>query len=158
MHSIYSNWEGTAEKVCLLGRSLLWDVWDLQVPFREGLIDYSVVKESYLVMMQRFARMGVGKLVARRAFSDAAAAPTAMKLNFCTPHAAVYSNKEVSKVTLPGELGEFGVTVGHSPIISQLRPGVVSIEHTGVSVYCLCWYFLPFVNSVQLRANSIRVD
>jgi len=79
--------------------------------------------------------------MARRAFSDAAAAPTAMKLNFCTPHSSVYSNKEVAKVTLPGELGEFGVTVGHSPIISQLRPGVVAIEHTGVSFYALAGIF-----------------
>jgi len=78
------------------------------------------------------SRTGVAS-VARRAFSDAAA-PTAMTLNFCTPHSAVYSGKEVAKVTLPGELGEFGITVGHSPIISQLRPGVVSIEHTGVSL------------------------
>ena len=77
------------------------------------------------------SRTGVAHL-SRRAFSDAVA-PTSMKLNFCTPHSAIYSGKEVAKVTLPGELGEFGVTVGHSPIISQLRPGVVSIEHTGVS-------------------------
>lgn len=86
-------------------------------------------------MMQRFARMTVAKVGARRAFSEGAAAPTVMKLNFCTPHSAVYAGKDVDKVTLPGELGEYGVTVGHSPIISQLRPGVVHITHIGVSIF-----------------------
>lgn len=83
-------------------------------------------------MMQRFAvRSGV-KQFARRAFSDAPAAPTSMVLNFCTPHNSLYFGKEVEKVTLPGEMGEFGVTMNHSPIISQLRPGVVQIIHSGV--------------------------
>ena len=82
--------------------------------------------------MQRFARVSIAT-VGRRAFSDAPAAATVMTLNFTTPHSAVYTNKEVSKVTLPGEMGEFGVTMNHSPIISQLRAGVVQIEHLGVS-------------------------
>ena len=82
--------------------------------------------------MQRFARVSIAT-VGRRAFSDAPAAATVMTLNITTPHSAVYTNKEVSKVTLPGEMGEFGVTMNHSPIISQLRAGVVQIEHLGVS-------------------------
>ena len=70
--------------------------------------------------------------MARRTFSDAPAAATAMTLNFSTPHHSVYAGKEVEKVTLPGEGGEFGLTMNHSPIISQLRPGVVQIQHLGV--------------------------
>ena len=34
------------------------------------------------------------------------------------------------KVILPGEDGEFGVTAGHSPMISQLQPGLVTVVHT----------------------------
>ena len=89
-------------------------------------------------MMQRLARVTVTGL-GRRAFSDAPAAATVMTLNFTTPHASVYSGKEVDKVTLPGEMGEFGVTMNHSPIISQLRPGVVSIQHLGVSKPLFSW-------------------
>ena len=66
-----------------------------------------------------------------RAFSDAAPA-TAMTLNLSTPHENIYQGKTVDKVLLPGESGEYGVTVGHSPIISQLKPGVVSVIHTEV--------------------------
>lgn len=36
----------------------------------------------------------------------------------------------MDKVLLPGESGEYGVTVGHSPVISQLKPGVVTVIHT----------------------------
>ena len=34
------------------------------------------------------------------------------------------------KIILPGEDGEFGVTAGHSPMISQLQPGLVTVVHT----------------------------
>ncbi len=70
--------------------------------------------------------------IGRRAFSDAAPA-TSMTLNLSTPHENIYMEKTVDKVLLPGENGEYGVTVGHSPIISQLKPGVVSVIHTEVS-------------------------
>ena len=53
-----------------------------------------------------------------------------MTLNLVTPHATLYKGKVVDKVLLPGESGEYGVTVGHSPIISQLKPGVVTVIHT----------------------------
>lgn len=53
-------------------------------------------------------------------------------LNFTTPHAPVYTKKVVDKVILPGVAGEYGITAGHSPIISELRPGVVSVVHTDV--------------------------
>lgn len=71
---------------------------------------------------------------ARRFAEAASSAPaTALTLNFVTPHAPIISNKAVSSVTIPGEAGEYGVTVGHSPIISQLQPGIVTITHTGVN-------------------------
>ncbi len=69
--------------------------------------------------------------VARRSLATEAAAATEMKLNFVTPHSTLYSAKTVDKVILPGAQGEYGVTVGHSPIISQLQPGMVSVVHTG---------------------------
>ncbi len=33
--------------------------------------------------------------------------------------------------TIPGEVGEFGVLPGHMPLLSALRPGVVSVELEG---------------------------
>ena len=69
----------------------------------------------------------------RRWFAESttAAPATALTLNLCTPHTALIKGKVVDKVLLPGETGEYGVTVGHSPIISQLKPGVVTVIHTG---------------------------
>lgn len=68
-----------------------------------------------------------------RSFATEGSGASAMKLSLCTPHETIYHDKVIDKVILPGEQGEYGVTVGHSPIISQLKPGVVSVIHEGVS-------------------------
>jgi F0F1-type ATP synthase epsilon subunit len=47
-------------------------------------------------------------------------------------------------IILPGEGGEYGVTAGHSPIISQLKPGVVSVIHTGVTFFYQSKYLSIF--------------
>ena len=82
------------------------------------------------------ARTGARRMVAatgRRWFAESstAAPATALTLNLCTPHQALIKGKVVDKVLLPGETGEYGVTVGHSPLISQLKPGLVTVIHTG---------------------------
>lgn len=40
---------------------------------------------------------------------------------------------EAALVTVPGEEGEFGVLPGHAPVVSGLRPGLVSICETNDS-------------------------
>jgi F0F1-type ATP synthase epsilon subunit len=72
-------------------------------------------------------------LTAKRLAEPVASSNTSLIINFCTPHAPVYNKKVVNMVILPGESGEYGVTVGHSPLISLLKPGVVSVIHTGVT-------------------------
>eukprot|EP00614_Pseudopedinella_elastica_P014336 CAMPEP_0172584214 /NCGR_PEP_ID=MMETSP1068-20121228/3790_1 /TAXON_ID=35684 /ORGANISM="Pseudopedinella elastica, Strain CCMP716" /LENGTH=136 /DNA_ID=CAMNT_0013378309 /DNA_START=166 /DNA_END=576 /DNA_ORIENTATION=- len=52
-----------------------------------------------------------------------------MTLNFVTPLKAYYSEKTVASVKVPGMEGEYGLTAGHTPIISQMKPGVLSIVH-----------------------------
>ena len=37
------------------------------------------------------------------------------------------ASKDVEMVVVPGELGDFGVLPRHSPLISTVRPGVISI-------------------------------
>jgi hypothetical protein len=76
-----------------------------------------------------------------RALAEPAAATSSAQLviNFCTPHAPVHNKKVVDQVILPGAAGAFGITHGHSPIISQLEPGVVTVIHVGVShIFILC--------------------
>lgn len=68
-----------------------------------------------------------------RAFSQpAAAASSQLTLNFTTPTNPIHVKKVVDKVIVPGAAGEYGVTAGHSPIISELKPGVVQVVHVGV--------------------------
>ena len=48
------------------------------------------------------------------------------KLELVTPEKLVFS-AEVAMVEIPGEEGDFGVLAGHSPFISTIRPGIVTI-------------------------------
>lgn len=50
----------------------------------------------------------------------------AIKLEIVTPEKLVFS-QDVEMATLPGVEGEFGVLENHSPLISELQEGVVSI-------------------------------
>lgn len=36
-------------------------------------------------------------------------------------------SRPVGMVTVPGEEGDFGVLAGHAPLVSTLRPGIISI-------------------------------
>ena len=40
----------------------------------------------------------------------------------------VLSSEPVTMVTIPGEDGDFGVLYGHAPLLSSLRPGVVTVQ------------------------------
>ena len=44
---------------------------------------------------------------------------------------ALLASEEVEMVVVPGEDGDFGVLIGHSPILSNLRPGVVDLYNDG---------------------------
>ena len=40
-----------------------------------------------------------------------------------------HTPQTVDRVIIPGAEGVYGVTAGHTPIVSQLKPGVVEIVH-----------------------------
>lgn len=51
---------------------------------------------------------------------------------------------------IPGSEGEYGVTVGHSPIVSELKPGVLQVLHgeaSNVNVHCLMTGLYDFVSN-----------
>lgn len=94
-----------------------------------------------------FSRVAVRSFHASsRVMQEAAAATPAsgLVLNFCTPHTPIYTKKQIDKVMLPGEIGEYGITAGHSPLISQLKSGIVSIQHLDVSIHSSCLSFEYF--------------
>lgn len=70
-------------------------------------------------------RLG-GKSALRRGLSDTAAMKK-LSLSFAAPHTSLYFKEGVESVTLPGASGEYGVTVGHSRLVEELKPGVVKV-------------------------------
>jgi F-type H+-transporting ATPase subunit epsilon len=57
-----------------------------------------------------------------------------MKLSLTTPKGALVDT-DVEEVTAPGDLGELGVLPGHVPLMTALRPGVLSYkakDHDGI--------------------------
>jgi F-type H+-transporting ATPase subunit epsilon len=50
-----------------------------------------------------------------------------MKLSLTTPKGALF-DADVDEVTAPGEIGELGVLPGHVPLMTTLRPGVLSYK------------------------------
>jgi len=96
----------------------------------------------FSIALRTSARRAAVMTASRRTFTratsavraeDAGDAATRISLDFSMPHASVYSKAECDMVIIPGTAGEYGVTAGHTPVISELRPGVVQIFHNGVS-------------------------
>jgi F-type H+-transporting ATPase subunit epsilon len=50
-----------------------------------------------------------------------------------SPSALLFSG-DVEQVDVPGAEGDFGVLAGHAPLISTLRPGILTIFRTGGEV------------------------
>ncbi len=92
--------------------------------------------------MQRIVASGFKRAYSSSARSAAAAeSAQALSLSFCTPHQAIIKKKTVSSVTIPGSSGEYGVTFGHSALISQMQPGVVTVTHLNVRNMILSFIF-----------------
>lgn len=83
---------------------------------------------------------------------------SSLVLNFVTPHASILNKKVISSVTIPGEAGEYGVTVGHSPIISQLQPGIVTVTHTGVSIKIKLILLLYFICNILFTVSILNTN
>jgi ATP synthase F1 epsilon subunit len=52
--------------------------------------------------------------------------PTILKVNLVTPRGVV-AHTDADSVQAPGELGEFELLPGHVPMLTALRPGVLTI-------------------------------
>jgi F-type H+-transporting ATPase subunit epsilon len=50
-----------------------------------------------------------------------------MQFQLITPEREFFSG-EAQEISIPGTEGDFGVLAGHAPLISTLRPGVVTIH------------------------------
>ena len=70
----------------------------------------------------------------RAAFAEEIEGPKYLTVNFCTPHESIFVNKLFERVTVPGEGGDVGLTFGHTPMICQLKPGILTFSNTDVSI------------------------
>jgi F-type H+-transporting ATPase subunit delta len=70
------------------------------------------------------SRYAVPVLAVRRYAEEAAQ----LKLTFVSPHQVIHSNRAVELVTVPSQDGDFGIMAQHVPVVTPLRPGVITID------------------------------
>jgi F-type H+-transporting ATPase subunit epsilon len=54
----------------------------------------------------------------------------ALHFEFVSPEAVLFSG-DVDQVDLPGSEGDMGILSGHAPVVTTLRPGIVTIVREG---------------------------
>lgn len=59
-------------------------------------------------------------------------------LDLVSPEQLVFSG-EVTQVDVPGAEGDFGVLAGHAPMVSSLRPGILTIIGDGAPKRIVVW-------------------
>ena len=102
-----------------------------------GRVRPPVPCEKIPTMALRVAHTRLSAPLARsfaRTMSTDAAAATGGKLdelhlNFAVASRTLVKNRVVSRVTLPGRGGTFGVEKNMPPTVAELRPGVVLVEY-----------------------------
>lgn len=57
-----------------------------------------------------------------------------LNIELVTPEAIMFSS-DAKMVVIPGIEGDIGVLLGHSPLISSLRPGVVDIYESDTKIF-----------------------
>ena len=55
---------------------------------------------------------------------------TMLHLEFVSPESVLFSG-EVDQVDLPGAEGDMGILASHAPMVTELRPGIVTIHRGG---------------------------
>ncbi|NPA12287.1 MAG: F0F1 ATP synthase subunit epsilon [Epsilonproteobacteria bacterium] len=66
-----------------------------------------------------------------------------MKIDIVTPLGRIYKG-EVKEATFPGIEGEFGVLDGHAPLVTNLKPGIITLkkEDGGEEVIAINWGYV----------------
>jgi F-type H+-transporting ATPase subunit epsilon len=54
----------------------------------------------------------------------------ALHFEFVSPEAVLFSG-DVDQVDLPGSEGDMGILAGHAPLVTMLRPGIVTVFRGG---------------------------
>jgi ATP synthase, Delta/Epsilon chain, beta-sandwich domain len=87
----------------------------------------------------------------RASFAEELDGPKHLTVNFCTPHESIFVKRQVERVTVPGEGGDVGMTFGHSPIICQLKPGILTFSNVDVS----CLFLHKTAQKLKLLKSAL---
>ena len=74
-----------------------------------------------------------------------------MQVDIVTPEKVLFSEKDISMVTIPGIEGQMGILDDHLPVVTFLRPGVINIEQNDNK------YFFTTGGVVDFKNNSLSI-
>lgn len=63
------------------------------------------------------------------------------KLDFVTPESKIAIDQDLHEITLPAERGELNILPGHAPLMTTLRPGILTYKLTNGESgrYAISW-------------------
>jgi len=74
-----------------------------------------------------------------------------MQVDIVTPEKVLFSEKDISMVTIPGIEGQMGILDDHLSVVTFLRPGVINIEQNENK------YFFTTGGVVDFKNNSLSI-
>ena len=74
-----------------------------------------------------------------------------MQVDIVTPEKVLFSEKDISMVTIPGIEGQMGILDDHLPVVTFLKPGVINIQNKKNK------YFFTTGGVVDFKNNSLSI-
>jgi F-type H+-transporting ATPase subunit epsilon len=74
-----------------------------------------------------------------------------MQVDIVTPERVLFSEKEISMVTVPGIEGQMGILDQHLPVVTFLKPGVINVEKNENK------YFFITGGVVDFKDNALSI-
>ena len=84
-----------------------------------------------------------------------------MQVDIVTPEKVLFSEKDISMVTIPGIEGQMGILDDHLPVVTFLKPGVINVEKSENKYFfttyhtVLCCERIPKYNSKGILTNQL---
>ena len=78
-----------------------------------------------------------------------------LTVNVAAPEGALVNGKAVKRVTLPGRAGVFGIEKNSPPMLSELRPGLIRVDHMDGSFE---EFFVPGGFAFKHKRNHMDVS
>jgi len=63
------------------------------------------------------------------------------KLDFVTPESKIVIDQDLEEITLPAERGQLNILLGHAPLMTTLRPGILTykLKNGESGRYAISW-------------------